>query len=659
MRRKKHKSNNHRTKNKKQKNTPIQAKHHTGKITITAGGFGFIAPEVAGIDIFIPPKYINNAMDGDIVEVEELNEKPRRGRNDKINSSKGPAGKVIEVIERGRHKVVGELIAGRKLRPLNKRLPDMNISGSLGDAKRGDWVETTIPFSDANDEIPPLKYVETYGKAGTVTADIEAVISEYNLCHPYTQELKDRADQIKPIIGDRKDLTALYTITIDPIDAKDFDDAVSIKEGEKAGEIELGIHIADVSAYITPGSEWDREAKKRAFTAYIPGNTLPMIPSTLTKNASLTTGGNSLAHTVIITVDEKTGKVLRHKRCFSTVRIAKRLTFEEVQQAIDGTPPSDWDKELTGKLAKLTALTKKMREYRSKTEHFLELETTEIRIICDDETKKLIDLKRKEQTEADMLIEECMLAANVAVAKELTSRKISGLYRVHPEPTPEKILDLTMFIEDTFGISPGDITSRQACNKFLKSLPDDQNKPVIIDAFLRSMMRASYLENPALHFGLGKGLYSHFTSPIRRYPDLIVHQQLRNADAGKPLRKDQEIANIAKKCTEKELNNDNAYYAANDRLKLHYINDRMMNGDLSILEGVIQKITASGMMVDIPKMGIMGFIPMESLPGEYRKRGNELIAIHGHMHYKCGQFIFLQLEKIDMIRGVAVFRPSS
>lgn len=267
-------------------------------------------------------------------------------------------------------------------------------------------------------------------------------------------------------------------------------------------------------------------------------------------------------------------------------------------------------------------------------------------------------MKHKEQTEADMLIEECMLAANVAVAQELSMRKIPGLFRIHPEPTTEKVLDFTIFMEQAFGIVPGDLSSRQACNKFLGSLPDDENKPVIIDAFLRSMMRASYLETPALHFGLGKGLYSHFTSPIRRYTDLIVHQQLRNFDAGAPLRTEKEIAKIAIECSEQEANIDSAYYAANDRLKLHYLNDQMMDGSISLLEGVIQKITPAGMVINIAKLGIVGFVPLELLSEDFRKRGAELVASQSNKSYKCGEFLYVQLVKIDMVRGSAIFKPT-
>jgi ribonuclease R len=445
-------------------------------------------------------------------------------------------------------------------------------------------------------------------------------------------------------------------VTIDPEDAKDFDDAVSIKNGDKPGEIELGVHIADVSAWISPGDIWDQEAMKRSFTAYIPGNTLPMLPKTLTKLASLTTGADSFAHTCLITIDSKTGKVRRSKRCFSKVRIAARLTFKEAQDAIDGNPPEKWSDELKDNIAKIYELTKKMREYRAETEHFINLATTEIRVVCDDSTKKILGISRKEQTEADKLIEECMLAANVEVAKELNRKHIPGLYRIHPEPDEEKLLEFSIFMESSFGLITGDLSSRIACNRFLDSLPNDHKRPVILDAFLRSMMRATYVEEPALHFGLGKGNYSHFTSPIRRYPDLAIHQQLRASETKCELRGIQKMGNIAKLCSEREAIVDQAYYAANDRLKLHYIRQKNLDGSMSLLEGVVRDLSTSGLRVDVPDMGIQGFLPMESLPGKLKKRGDTLVAISGHDKYKRGDFIFLQLDRIDMIRGTALFK---
>ncbi|NOY75782.1 MAG: VacB/RNase II family 3'-5' exoribonuclease [Kiritimatiellaeota bacterium] len=633
-------------------------KTFSGKLTVTAGGFGFLAMEAGDEpDVFIPPQYIAGALDGDTVKVELLEERGRR--ISRTGRTRGPAAKVVAIQERGRKTVVGELLAGRKVRPLNKKLPDLTVKGSLGDASKGDWVnlELPLPPKTVNAPIPPASLIESLGKAGTVASDLAAVIAEYNLPPPYSESQNEAAAAIRQDDSvNRVDLTSLFCVTIDPEDAKDFDDSVSIRDGEKTGEVELGVHIADVSAWIQPGSEWDALALRRAFTAYIPGNTLPMLSKSLTKLASLTTGADSFAHTVLLTIDSSTGEVLKSKRCFSKIRITARLTFDETQSAIDGDPPAGWSGKLRDKISGIYELTRKMRDYRAKTEQFIELATTEIRVICDDESKEILGISRKKQTEADKLVEECMLAANVEVAKELERRNLPGIFRIHPEPDEEKLLEFSMLMEKTFGLFTGDLSNRSVCNEFLASLPDDHTKPVILDAFLRSLMRASYIEEPALHFGLGKTRYSHFTSPIRRYPDLAVHQQLRAADARREIRGKQKMGNIAKTCSERESIVDQAYYAANDRLKLHYIRQMKLDGSMSLLEGVVRDLSNSGLRVDIPEMGIQGFLPVEYLSGKFKKRGDALVALSGHDKFERGDFIFLQLDRIDMIRGAALFK---
>ncbi|MCK5844765.1 MAG: VacB/RNase II family 3'-5' exoribonuclease [Victivallales bacterium] len=631
----------------------------SGKLTVTAGGFGFLAlDDETAPDVFIPPQYVGAALDGDSVEVELLEEggRPRISRTGK---ARGPAARVVKIVERGRPRIVGELLAGRKVRPLNKRLPDFTVKGSLGDASKGDWValELPKPSKKAISEIPPSPIVKTFGKAGTVESDLAAVIAEYNLPPPYSEIENEEATAIKADDSvERVDLTSLFCVTIDPEDAKDFDDAISIRDGGKPGEVELGIHIADVSAWISPGGKWDKQALRRAFTAYIPGNTLPMLPKSLTRLASLTTDSDSFAHTVLITVDSSTGEVLRSRRCFSKVRIAARLTFEEVQKTIDGNVPEKWPEELKNAIIKICELTRTMRACRSRTEQFINLATTEIRVVCDDDTKEIKGISRKTQTESDKLVEECMLAANVEVAKELSAKGIHGIYRIHPEPDEDKLLEFSMFVENTFEIRTGDLSNRAVCNAFLESLQDDHTRPVILDAFLRAMMRASYASAPALHFGLGKGRYSHFTSPIRRYPDLAVHQQLRAADAKRELRGKEAMEKTATVCSEREAVVDQAYYAANDRLKLHYIRQRNLDGSMSLLEAVVRDISSAGLRVDVPEMGIQGFVPVESLPGRFKKRGDALVALSGHDRFERGDFIFLQLDRIDMIRGSAIFK---
>jgi ribonuclease R len=385
-----------------------------------------------------------------------------------------------------------------------------------------------------------------------------------------------------------------------------------------------------------------------------------MLPKTLTKNISLTADGESLAHTVLFAVDANTGEILNSKRCHSRIQVNKRMTFDEVQQFIDGSLPKDWDDKIIKNMRTLVDITEKMRAFRKKTEKFLELATSEIRVLCDFEKKEIIGLERRTQKQADQLVEECMLAANAEVAKELISRSIPAMFRVHPEPDPEKLEDFYTFVSKTFGFFPGDLSSRSACNHFLANLPDDHKRPIIIGAFLRSLPRASYKEENEFHFGLGKGRYCHFTSPIRRYPDLAVHQQLWTFEAGGRLRSKKTVAKYAEECSAKEMKNDEAYYSANDRLKLKYLDQENEKAPSSMYEAVITKISSAGLLVDVVDLGIFGFVPIESLGGRYKYKKKESTLKEsrgGHQSFKCGDFIFLHLDRIDFIRATAVFRP--
>lgn len=629
-----------------------------GTLSVTQSGFGFVAPFDEGKDIFIPPRFIGSAMDKDEVEVELL---PERASDE--GSGKGPAGKITDILERSRTSVVGELIAGHKLRPLSKKLPyDIKLSGHLEGAERGDWIEASLIHAERNKKGEELRgaVISVIGKAGRIAADLEAVVREFDLPPRYTQEQNLEAAQLPELEIERKDLTELFCVTIDPEDAKDYDDAISLAPGEKDGEIELGVHISDVAAWIIHGGKWDKEALKRAFTAYLPGRTMPMLPKALTGLISLTPDKNSSAHSVIITLDSKTGEIIRSKRFHSLIKVTKRLTFDEVQSFIDGKTPKSWDKSFREKMSTLTELTRKMREFRKKREEFLEIYTTDVRVLCDEKENKIIGLKREVQTESDELVEDCMLAANTEVAKELIAKSIPGIFRIHPEPEAEKLEEFSVFVSASFGLKTGDLSSRTACNYFLKQIPDDHKKPVITGAFLRSLPRALYTEYHELHFGLGKTTYCHFTSPIRRYPDLIVHQQLWASDFKGKLRSKKDLELIAADCSKKETNNDEAYYAANDRLKLQFLEQEIENGSAeSMYEAVITKISSAGMLVDVSRIGIYGFIPAAQLPGHFRfnRDTKKFKSFKGHQDYKCGNFIYVHLDRIDLARGAAIFRP--
>ncbi|MDD3119174.1 MAG: ribonuclease R, partial [Victivallales bacterium] len=502
-----------------------------GKLTTTPGGLGFVAVE-EGSDIFIPPQFVGPAMDGDRVRVVLL---PKRSGGE--DDDRGPAGKVVEVVERGRRTVVGEMLAGHKVRPLNKRIgEDIQVSGSRCGAKRGDWVELKL-LQTEKDGYKRGMVNRKIGPAGSIKTDLDAIVAEYNLSEPYTPQQEELAAKLERLAIDRTDLTDTFTVTIDPHDAKDFDDAISFAPGASAGEVEIGVHIADVAAWIPHGSELDHEAARRGFTSYLPGRTLPMLPRNLTALISLTADSVLPAHTVMMTVDTASGRILKSRRFHSLIRVDKRLTYALVQEFIDcGVAPKDWSRDFAADFVQLLDVFRKMRRLRRHDEKYLHPATTEIRVLCDEQNDKIVGLERKVQREADQLVEECMLAANSLVASELIERNVPGAFRVHPEPDPEKLDEFCSMMAGSFGLYPGELTSREAINKFLSSVEDGPKKPIIMGVFLRALPRALYKEQPELHFGLGKERYCHFTSPIRRYPDLAVHQQLWALDTNGRLR---------------------------------------------------------------------------------------------------------------------------
>ena len=636
------------------------------KFASTRGGFGFAVPAdktIVDQDIFIPPACTRNAIDGDIVRVQILKE--TRHYQD-IDERRGPVGEVIEIVEHGRRNLVAQMTGKRTARPMDKHLPE-EVTVNLRDvsAKNGDWVKLTV-LNTGKKRTQHLhtEGVTRLGRAGSPADDLKAIAAEFDLLdHPYSEKQNIAAGKLEPLPIKRTRMTRPCTITIDPEDARDFDDAISISSGRN-GEIQLGVHIADAAAYLPSGSAFDKEAAKRCFSAYLPGMYLPMLPPALTRKISLREGVESPAHTVLFSIDPKTGKILRSSRFHSVVVIKKRLDYKTVQAFIDDprTAPADWSASLRKNLKLLIETVRTMRNHRKKREQFLDMPLPEIRVMCDDETKKVTGIQRKVPSEADALVEECMLAANSAIAAELIERETPGLFRIHPEPDPEKIDQFSIICQESFQFSPGDIlSSRTACLHFLESLPAGPSRSVILSLFLRSLPRASYQAEPGLHYGLGKIKYTHFTSPIRRYPDLLMHQQLWSLDCSKRLKSKKKLAEFAERCSQKEEVMDNAYFAANDRLKLHFLQDHdaMENG--TMYEAVISRITASGILCSIDELGLYGFIPRENLRGEYRRSNRnrqKIVSTVGQNSYKAGAFIYVTLDTIDLIRGTVTFRPA-
>ena len=630
----------------------------SGVIRMTVSGFGFVTPDSEKFpdidgDVFIPAKFVNGAIDGDQVQVSLL--PPRRGRPE--DAAKGPSGKVIAIIERAREEFVGELLAGAILRPLDPHLPDdFVLTGSRKGAKRGDWVR--VKFDESGEHSGHI--VSVIGKAGIVASDLDAVMAEFDLPPMYTEKEEDAALQLEPREIDRLDCTDRFVLTIDPTDAKDFDDALSLEASNVENCIVLGVHIADVAAWVSPKSKVDEWASERAFSCYLPGRTLPMLPKKLTAKISLQQDQISLANSVFLTVNTLSGEVVSGFRKHTYIKVSRRLDYDAVQKFHDtGKAPGNWDEKLCEHLRTLLKLTALMRRFREQNDKFIDLPLPEVRIICNEAENVIEGLKVKTARESEFMVEEAMLAANQFVGQELLDKNIAGIYRTHAIPDAEKTYEFADMMLESFKLSAGDISNRDVCRNFIASLPDDGRKNVILNLLLRTMPRAIYQIHPEIHFALGKSRYCHFTSPIRRYTDLIVHQQLWNHDCAIRTRSGRTIERVAAWCTEQEEVNDNAYFAASDRMKLRYLADEFARDASRVYEGVITKVLNNGFQVDVSELGIYGFVKKERLRGNFHRRRNyQLDEENAKSSCKVGNYIYLRLDSIDFARGTANFIPA-
>ncbi|MBR2438693.1 MAG: RNB domain-containing ribonuclease [Lentisphaeria bacterium] len=619
------------SKKKKQKRFVEQC---TGTFSASRNGFGFVETELG--EVFIPAKFVNGAINGDTVTVTIVSR----------DNPLGAEGKIERIEERSLKMFVGMVVDTYTVKPLDSSLPVIKISGGLKGAKKNDWVRVRLLDNGAKfTEKLRGSVEERIGKSATLAGDLLSVSKEFNLPEPYSDATELFASKITPLELDRKDLTKEFTVTIDPEDAKDFDDAISIREEKEYWYI--GVHIADVAAWVRPGTKLDQSAFERGFSSYIPTMFRPMLPGTLTKKISLRQGADSPAHTVILKVEKSSGRVVGSNRFHSLVKVDSRLDYDGVQFFLEkGKTPEKWGVRLKKNLSMLAEAVRKMREYRAETEQFLSIETAETKVICDEAAGKVIGLEQRVQRESEAMVEECMLAANSAVAVEMIEKGIPGLYRVHGDPEPGKLEEFAVFAEGILKRRTGDLSSRKVLCRFLENLPDDHTKYVITSALLRAMQRACYEEDPAIHFGLGKTRYSHFTSPIRRYADLFTHQQLLMFDLKKKMLSKKKAAGIAEVLLKLEKRNDDAYFAAVDRLKLHFLKQFIQEKTGTLFEGAVVKINAQGMICDIPQYGIRGFVPTHRFTTIMHRRPP-----------KPGNLIYLYLDSLDFNAGTAFFRP--
>ena len=617
-------------------------------------GFGFVVPDSGGDDVFIPQGCGKNALNGDRVVVQL----------DKSFDERGPSGVVVEILERATTEVVGclsEHDGAMFVAPIRRDLPALiplsNDSEMPFNSVSGDWVSCNVVYAGGR---PVACIAKKLGKSGSIAGDLKAICEEYALPKTYTSAAEEKAKKLQPEQVKRHDCLDLDVFTIDPVDARDFDDGISYVE--KPPFVEIGVHIADVACFVPHGSALDKAAAQRGFTSYLPGRTIGMLPDALSSDrCSLREGDERLAHSVFLTVNPETGEVKKSRRIHTLIKSRHRLNYDQVDRVLEGDAEAGVDEALANTLKAVNRIAVKMRKWREITEEFLPFEAEEIRVICSGQPLRLLGVKKTSMGASSKMIEEFMLAANSAVAKEMSQRRICGLYRIHPEPEKEALSELAGMARTVLRHKKNlNFGNRGRFISFLKSINGEDYAELLTLNMVRCMSRAKYSVFPAVHFGLGKSLYCHFTSPIRRYPDLLTHQQLFAADSGgKPVAKEK-LAEFVDVVNDLEYNNDQASFAVSDRFKMRLVSEKMRAERGTTFECLVAKASAGGLQLYLREYGLMGFMDVETLGGKWRFDRKSLVLenLNRHTRYRVGDIIFARPFRLDTVRGELLMKPA-
>src|SRR5882762_10159568 len=511
---------------------PAEADLVAGKLSIHQAGYGFLMPETSGEpDVFIAAENIGIAMHGDRVIVRLSRDAPP---HDRVKGRR--EGRVIRILERAHDTIVGTLQRSRNFYyvvPDDPRFvhdiyvhPERDQQPGKA-ANVGDKVVVRLDAWEARHINPEGEIIEVLGPASMPGIDMLSIIRKYHLSVEFPKDVLGQAERIPEQVDERhlegrEDLREQFIVTIDPDDARDFDDAIQVEKTTSGWR--LGVHIADVAAYVEPGSALDREARRRGNSVYLPDRVIPMLPERLSNGVcSLKPEVDRLTHSVFIHFDKRgSAKSARFTR--SVIRSAHRLTYKQAY-AILTAPPADQLGERLHLAWELAAVIRKRR-----FEHgALDLDFPEVKVSIDKDGRP-VKLERVENDESHQLIEEFMLVANEAVAGELKKRAIPTIYRIHENPDPEKLAEYREFALG-FNYHVGDLTHRTELQRLLASFRGKPEEQALKVALLKSLKRVRYSQQPLGHYGLAKANYLHFTSPIRRYADLVVHRALGKASA--------------------------------------------------------------------------------------------------------------------------------
>lgn len=604
-----------------------------GQINFTGSGNAIV--KINEVEIFIYKKNTSTSLHLDTVKFEIF------------QAEKKLEGKVLEVLSRFKTQYVGRVQINKKNNKIVFVVPDSNkihvdfyISNS--DVKNDQKV--VVEFTKwTNSKSPHGKIVKILGESGDNNTEMNSIMYEYGLPIDFPKEVIEESLLIeeeisKDEISKRIDIRNVKTITIDPVDAKDFDDAISIRIIDD-NTTEIGVHIADVAHYVKKGSKLDQEALKRSTSVYLVDRCIPMLPERLSNGiCSLKPNVDRLSFSVIFNIYNN-GKILKSNICKTVIHSDKRYSYEEVQEVIEGG-----EDENSVEIHKLNDIAKKIRKARIGNGS-IEMGGIEVRFKLAEDNKKPIGVYLKEQKDSNKLIEEFMLLANKHIAENLNKAKLTNVYRVHDEPNLEKINSLISVCKSLgYDINIDSKNIKNSLNELIKEVDGKPEENMIETLITRCMSKATYTTNNIGHYGLGFEYYSHFTSPIRRYPDIMAHR-ISFDHINNIVSNNNEIEDQAKWCSSRELIASKAQRDSIKYKQSEYLLDRIGQ----VFEGMVSGITDWGIYVELIDNKCEGMVRYNSI-GECKIDKENHTVITPNSNIRLGDMVSVTVSSVDIER---------
>ena len=630
-----------------------EAKHLRGIFQANARGFGFVTVEGEPEDIFIGEEDMGGAMQGDEVEV-AITKAPEGRRRE---------GKILKIVNRGTQRLVGYYQSRKNFGfvvPDNERiLQDIFVPAEQSKgAVTGHKVVVELTSYGGEGKKPEGRIVEILGHANVPGVDILSIVKAYDLPSEFPEKVLNQAERVaKPVTGadmaGRKDVRDWQTVTIDGEDAKDLDDAITLtKEGDN---YILGVHIADVTNYVQENSALDREALKRGTSVYLADRVIPMLPHVLSNGmCSLNAGEDRLALSCIMTVDSK-GNVIDHQIAETVVNVDERMSYTSVKKILEEHDEEECRRYQT--LIPMFELMKELSEILRNRRHkrgAIDFDFPESKMVLDEDGTPL-EIKAYDRNVATKIIEDFMLLANETVAEEYFWQEIPFVYRVHEAPDEEKMKKLITFIQNfgyTMHVPKGQEIRPKEVQKLLDKIEGSQEEAMISRLTLRSMKQAKYSPDNDGHFGLATKYYTHFTSPIRRYPDLQIHRIIKDNLRGRMTESRRDhyakiLTEVTMQASSLERRADEAERETVKLKKVQYM--KKFYGEE--FEGVISGITKWGLYVELPNTveGLVHVANMMDDHYDYDETHFQMVGTHTGKRYELGQKVKVRVTGCDTI----------